>query len=138
MHYWVSRLLIGISILLIGGSCGLFAFKGKMPPANTPPLPTVSEVFVTPCTYHQEGEIFWVPAHCALQGKLPTLPINTIVDLLRADITDFTEMYQPFEQTYHYYGAKPIFKQPFSFLLDGSYEANQQLLRFAAQQDKEI
>jgi hypothetical protein len=59
------------------------------------------------------------------------------VNLLRDDIASFTEIYQPFEQTYRYYGAQPIFKQPFSFLLDGSYEANQQLIRFA-QQEKEI
>jgi hypothetical protein len=143
MQYWVSRLLIGISILLLGGSFGLFAFKEKTSPTTPLPLPSVVpssvvlDTLSAPCTYRQEGNIFWVSAHCALQGKLPPLPVKTIVDLLREDISGFTEVYQPFKQTYRYYGAQPLFKQPFSFLLDGSYEANQQLLRFT-QQEKEV
>ncbi|MDR0650322.1 MAG: hypothetical protein LBG59_02710 [Candidatus Peribacteria bacterium] len=47
--------------------------------------------------------MFWISAHCALQGKLPTLPTTTIIDLLREDIENFTEIYQPFEQKYRYY-----------------------------------
>ncbi|MDR2189962.1 MAG: hypothetical protein LBP53_01940 [Candidatus Peribacteria bacterium] len=104
---------------------------------SEPSSPAFSHLFSSDCTYRQEGTTYRLPAHCVLQGKLPTLPLPTIVDLLRDEIGDFREQYQPFAPTYRYYGGQPIFSSAFSSLLDGSFEASQQLIRFT-QQGKEI
>jgi hypothetical protein len=60
-----------------------------------------------------------------------------VVDLLRDDIITFTEIYQPFKIDATYYGGQPIYKTPNTSLLNGSFEANQQLIQLA-KQGKEI
>jgi hypothetical protein len=88
------------------------------------------------CGYAQEGNLYQIEATCVLQGKLPQLSTKDIVDLLRDDIQGFTEIYQPFETTYTYYGSQPLFKTDFNSLLNGSFENNEQLIQLAKQREQ--
>jgi hypothetical protein len=89
------------------------------------------------CGFRQEGTTYRVEASCVLQGNLPKLETKEVVDLLRNDIIGRSEVYQPFEINYHYYGSTPTFSSEIASILDGSI-ASQQTLANLAQQGKEI
>ena len=156
MHSERSALIFFISLLFLLGSVFLFALDERTltPPASPTPLtggatalfssllgevPNRAEGLSTEtnCTPTQTDDTYILRAACVLQGKLPPLSVQEITDLIRNDIEGFTEVYQPFETDATYYGGQPIYKNPFTSLLNGSFEANQQLIQLA-KQEKQI
>jgi hypothetical protein len=89
------------------------------------------------CEFRQEDTTYWIKSSCILQGELPKLEIKEVTDLLRDDIIGRSEVYQPFEMNYHYYGSSPAFASDSASILDESI-TSQQTLTTLAQQGKEI
>ena len=91
----------------------------------------MTSTFFGGCGYLQEGENYTIGANCVLQGNLPKLSTQEVVDMLWEEIVGFSDMYQPFEETYRYYGSSPMFQSKFSSLLNGSFESTKTLIELA-------
>jgi hypothetical protein len=124
------------------GSVFLFANKQSdesddTPSSNQSPSSDTAILLPSSCGYAQTNDTYTLKASCVLQGNLPPLTTKEITDLLRDEIETFTDIYQPFETDRTYYGSQPVFKTPNISILNGSFEANQQLIQLA-KEEKEI
>jgi hypothetical protein len=93
---------------------------------------TASSLF-SQCGFRQEGATYRIEASCVLQGNLPKLETKQVVDLLRNDIIGRSEVYQPFEMSYRYYGSTPTFATNTPNILDSSTTSQQTLAKLAKQ-----
>ena len=62
------------------------------------------------CSYESYNDYYIINPVCIKQKELPDMTLVAIINEIWDQIEDFSGYYQPFEQSFNYFGATPIFK----------------------------
>lgn len=89
------------------------------------------------CEYTLSDDVFTINAICIQQKRLPQLTLVDIVDKVWNQIEWFSGYYEPFSESFDYYGATPIFKSKWNPYLQWN-EKSEQLVDEAVKWRKKI
>lgn len=103
---------------------------------NSLPKSDITKYYDSECKYSFSDGIYTIDASCVLQNKLPELTLEEIINEVWNQISDFSEYYHPFDSSFDYHGAIPLFESEWSPYLQDSDESKNLLIKAIKRREK--
>lgn len=88
------------------------------------------------CEYETNDKWYIIDASCVLEKNLPSMNLSDIIGATWDQITDFSWVYLPFEESFTYYWAYPIFSTKWNKYLQNNSLSKQLLLEAIKHKEK--